>query len=127
MGGDDLLAEFIQNDWRKADLTDKQRAMLEYAEKLTLTPAMMTEDDINALRDVGWTDRDVLDIVMACAYFNFRVRVVDGLGLEVSDMTAVNSVRARENAATLAAEKGVTLPSDIWGVRDQAEATSTGG
>ena len=101
--------------------------MLEYAEKLTLTPAMMTEDDINALRDAGWTDRDVLDIVMACAYFNFRVRVVDGLGLDVSDMTAVNAVRARENAAALAAEKGVSLPSDIWGVREQAEAVGTGG
>ena len=52
--------------------------MLEFSEKLTLTPAMMTEDDIDALRAVGWDDRDVLDIVMACAYFNFRVRVVDG-------------------------------------------------
>ena len=101
--------------------------MLEYAEKLTLTPAMMTEGDIDALRDVGWTDRDVLDIVMACAYFNFRVRVVDGLGLQVSDMTAVNATRARTHAAELAAEKGVTLPGDIWGVREQAEATSTGG
>ena len=101
--------------------------MLEYTEKLTLTPAMMTEDDVNALRDVGWSDRDVLDIVMACAYFNFRVRVVDGLGLEVPDVSAVNAARAREHAAELAAEKGVSLPSDIWGVREQAEASSLGG
>ena len=101
--------------------------MLEYAEKLTLSPAMMTEDDINALRATGWDDRDVLDIVMACAYFNFRVRVVDGLGLQVSDNTAVNAIKAREHAASLAAEKGVSLPTDIWGVREQAEAASTGG
>ena len=97
--------------------------MLEYTEKLTLTPAMMTEDDINALRDTGWDDRDILDIVMACAYFNFRVRVVDGLGLEVSDRTAAMATQAREHAADLAAEKGVSLPSDIWGVREQAEAS----
>ena len=96
--------------------------MLEFSEKLTLTPAMMTEDDINALRAVGWDDRDVLDIVMACAYFNFRVRVVDGLGLEVSDATAERSTQAREHAAAMAAEKGVSLPGDIWGVREQAEA-----
>ena len=101
--------------------------MLEYAEKLTLTPAMMTEDDINALRATGWDDRDILDIVMACAYFNFRVRVVDGLGLEVSDTTAMNATKAREHAAELAVEKGVSLPSDIWGVREQAEAATTGG
>ena len=54
---------------------------------------------------------------MACAYFNFRVRVVDGLGLQVSDNTAVNAIKAREHAAALAAEKGVSLPTDIWGVR----------
>ena len=101
--------------------------MLEYTEKLTLTPAMITEDDINALRDAGWDDRDILDIVMACAYFNFRVRVVDGLGLEVPDASAANAARAREHASELAAEKGVTLPGDIWGVREQAEAASTGG
>ena len=101
--------------------------MLEYTEKLTLTPAMMTEDDVQSLRDVGWDDRDILDIVMACAYFNFRVRVVDGLGLEVSDISATNAARAREHAAELAAEKGVSLPGDIWGVREQAEAASIGG
>jgi len=48
---DDLNAEFIQNDWRKADLTVGERAMLEWAEKLSNTPAMMTEDDIQGLRD----------------------------------------------------------------------------
>ena len=96
--------------------------MLEFSEKLTLTPAMMTEDDIDALRAAGWTDRDVLDIVMACAYFNFRVRVVDGLGLEVPDMLVQWATKARDHAAELAMEKGVSLPGDIWGVREQAEA-----
>ena len=78
--------------------------MLEFTEKLTLTPAMMTEDDINALRATGWTDRDVLDIVMACAYFNFRVRVVDGLGLEIPDMLANRAAQSRNHAAELAAK-----------------------
>ena len=96
--------------------------MLEYAEKLTLSPAMMTEDDINALRDVGWDDRDILDIVMVCAYYNLRVRVVDGLGLELPDAWASAATRDREHAAELAAAKGVSLPADIWGVREQAEA-----
>jgi uncharacterized protein YciW len=117
------LAEFIQNDWRKADLTDGERAMLEYSEKLTLTPAMMEESDVQALRDAGWDDRDVLDIATACAYFNFRVRIVDGLGLEVSDTTAERATEAREHAKELAAEKGVKLPGDIWGVGEQAKAS----
>ena len=97
--------------------------MLEYSEKLTLTPAMMEEKDVQALRDAGWTDRDVLDIASACAYFNFRVRIVDGLGLETSDQTAERATEARDHAKKLAEEKGVILPGDIWGVGDQAKAS----
>ncbi len=95
--------------------------MLEYAEKLTLTPAMMTQDDVQGLRDAGWTDRDVLDIAMVCAYFNFRVRIVDGLGLELSDPAVERATQAREHAAAMAKDRGVELPEDIWGVTDQAK------
>ena len=121
VGGDDLTAEFIQNDWRKAKLTEAEYAMLEWAEKLTLTPALMTQEDTQNLRAVGWTDRDILDIASVCAYFNFRVRIVDGLGLEVSDQAAEQATRARENAKTVARGRGIELPKDIWGVESQAK------
>ena len=66
--------------------------MLEWAEKLTITPSAMTQDDIQKLRKVGWTDRDILDIAHVSAYFNYRVRMVDGLGLKVSDFAATTTV-----------------------------------
>ncbi len=125
VGGDNLTAEFIQNDWRKAKLTEAEYAMLEWAEKLTLSPAMMTDEDIQKLREVGWTDRDVLDIASVSAYFNFRLRMVDGLGLDVADENAVRSAEARERAAATAKEQGVTLPNDIWGVGEQAKKAKT--
>ena len=118
-GSDDLTAEFIQNDWRKADLNEAERAMLEWAEKLTLTPSAMTQEDIQALRHVGWTDRDILDIAQVSAYFNFRVRMVDGLGLEVPDAMIEFARGGRERAAQLAKEKGVQLPKDIWRIAEQ--------
>ena len=121
VGGDDLTAEFVQNDWRKAKLTEADFAMLEWAEKLTLTPAMMTQEDTQKLRDVGWTDRDILDIASVCAYFNFRVRIVDGLGLEVSDVAAERATQAREHAEAMARGHGVELPKDIWGGGEQAK------
>ena len=96
--------------------------MLEYSEKLTLTPAEMTQHDIQQLRDTGWTDRDILDIGSVCAYFNYRVRIVDGLGLEVSDQSAEGAMEAREQAGALAQERGVALPMDIWGVTEQANS-----
>jgi uncharacterized protein YciW len=99
------------------ELTPADYAMLEYAEKLTLTPSAMREDDVQRLRDAGWTDRDILDIVHVCAYFNFRVRVVDGLGLEVADWQIQRARAGAERAAELADERGVPMPRDLWGVR----------
>ena len=119
-GSDDLTAEFIQNDWRKADLNEAERTMLEWAEKLTLTPSAMTQEDIQALRNVGWTDRNILDIAQVCAFFNFRVRMVDGLGLEIPDQMIEFARGGRERAAQLAKDKGTDLPDDLWGVTRQA-------
>ncbi len=116
-----MTAEFIQNDWQKTKLTKAEYAMLEWAEKLTLAPATMAQEDIQQLRDVGWTDRDILDIAQVCAYFNFRVRIVDSLGLDVSDQGAVLAAQARVHAAAMAREQGVELPKDIWGVTKQAQ------
>ena len=116
-GGDDLLVEQVKDDWRQLELTEAERAMLEYVEKLTLTPTSMTEADVQRLRDAGWSDRDVLDIVHVCAYFNFRVRVVDGLGLELADWQVTRARAGSERAAKLAQERGVRMPSDPWRVR----------
>ena len=99
------------------ELTEAEHAMLEYAEKLTLTPSAMTEADVQKLRNVGWSDRDILDIVHVCAYFNFRVRVVDGLGLELGDWQIKRARAGAERAAALAKERGVDMPRDLWRVR----------
>lgn len=88
--------------------------MCEYAEKLTINPSGMTEADVLNLREVGWTDRDILDIVHVCAYFNFRVRVVDGLGLELSEQTMQSALQGRERAEALARERDVELPAPVW-------------
>jgi len=109
--------EQVKDDWRKMELSKAEYAMLEFAEKLTLTPSNMRQADVQKLRDAGWTDRDILDIVHVCAYFNFRVRVVDGLGLEVADWQIQRARAGAAHAAKLAEERGVAMPSDPWNVR----------
>jgi uncharacterized peroxidase-related enzyme len=109
--------EQVKDDWRQMELTEADYAMLEYAEKLTLTPSNMREEDVRKLRDVGWTDRDILDIVHVCAYFNFRARVVDGLGLEVADWQIQRARAGAQRAVKLAEERGVAMPSDPWEIR----------
>ena len=109
--------ERIKSDWRQMDLTEAERVMLEWVEKLTVAPSTCTQADIDGMRSVGWTDRDVLDIAQVCAYFNMRVRIVDGLGLEVDEWQIVRAKAGAESAAKLAAERGVEMPSDPWNVR----------
>jgi uncharacterized protein YciW len=99
------------------ELAEAEYAMLEFAEKLTLTPSHMREEDVQKLSNAGWTDRDILDIVHVCAYFNFRVRVVDGLGLEVADWQIQRARAGSARAAKLAEGRGVAMPSDPWKVR----------
>lgn len=116
-GGDDLSVEQVKSDWREMELTKAEYAMLEYAEKLTLTPSAISEADVQKLRDAGWTDRDILDIVHVCAYFNFRVRVVDGLGLDLGKWQLENARAGAHRAEKLAQEKGKKMPKDLWHVR----------
>ena len=59
--------------------------MLEYAEFLTLYPSSVTQEHVQELRDAGWTDADIIDIVHITAYFNYMVRIADGLGIELQD------------------------------------------
>ena len=57
--------------------------MLAYAEKLTAHPGDMVEADVEALRSVGFSDSDVLDICEVVAYYAYANRIVDGLGVSL--------------------------------------------
>lgn len=59
--------------------------MLEYAEKITLQPSQVTEKDVERLRQVGWNDRDILDIAALTCYRNFITRMADALGVELTE------------------------------------------
>lgn len=63
------------------DLSNRGRALLSYAAKLTRTPASMTEEDVGRLRAVGLRDEEILDVNMITSYFNFVNRLVQGLGV----------------------------------------------
>ena len=72
----------MEEDWRAAGLSPKRLAMLGYAVKLTRTPAAVSDDDVEALRAAGFSDRDILDIVEVVAYYAYANRIADGLGIE---------------------------------------------
>ena len=59
--------------------------MLSYADKLTRDPASMTSGNVDDLRAVGFSDRDILDICEVTAYYGYVNRIADGLGVELED------------------------------------------
>ncbi len=82
-------------DWRALELADDDRVMLEFAEKLTFQPAQIDQTDIDALREAGFDDLGIYDIVLVTAYRNFINRVNDGLGV------STEKVRARFGEITI--------------------------
>jgi uncharacterized peroxidase-related enzyme len=64
-------------------LTGRERALVDCARKLTLTPFDMVESDVEALRSAGLDDRAILDLAQCIGYINYVNRIVTGLGVEL--------------------------------------------
>ena len=62
-------------------LSPADRAMLDYAAKLTRTPDAMCQGDVQTLRAAGFSDADILDIAQIAGYFNYSNRIANGLGV----------------------------------------------
>lgn len=75
LSGDPALGEQMVMNYRAAQLTPKQKAMLDFAVKLTEQPAVIEEHDRQTLRDAGFSDRDIWDIAAVAAFFNMSNRV----------------------------------------------------
>lgn len=81
----DAFVHALVRDWRAAPLTDVDKALCQFAEKLTHTPARMTPDDLDILRSHGLDDRAIHDATQVISYFNYINRVADALGVEPED------------------------------------------
>ena len=70
------------SDYRAASLSPRELALCDFAVKLTHLAAEVDESDVDALRAVGLSDRDVSDAIQVVGYFNYVTRVADGVGIE---------------------------------------------
>jgi uncharacterized peroxidase-related enzyme len=73
----------IASDYRDADLTEAEIAMMAFAERVSVDAAGMTDTDSQTLRDHGFSDREIVDIAMAAAARNFYSRAVQALAVDV--------------------------------------------
>jgi uncharacterized peroxidase-related enzyme len=73
--GDPLLGEMMVQNYRAARLSKRQRAMLDFAVKLTVRPWEVEEADRDTLRRAGFSDRDIWDIASVAAFYNMTNRL----------------------------------------------------
>ncbi|HEX6301573.1 MAG TPA: peroxidase-related enzyme [Acidimicrobiia bacterium] len=78
---DPVLVERLAVNYRHVDLDPSDRAMLDFAVKLTRTPNECDQEDINCLREAGYSDHDILHIIEVTAIFNYNVRLASATGL----------------------------------------------
>ncbi len=75
LSGDPALGEMMAMNYRVADLSPRQRAMLDFAVKMTKEPWAIEDEDRARLREAGFTDRDIWDIGAVASFFNMTNRM----------------------------------------------------
>jgi uncharacterized peroxidase-related enzyme len=85
LSGDPILGEQLVMNYRTAELTPRLRAMLDFAALLTSASHTVEEQHRQSLRDVGFTDRDIWDIINVTGFFNMTNRVASGTAMVPND------------------------------------------
>ncbi|MCH7948003.1 MAG: peroxidase [candidate division Zixibacteria bacterium] len=84
---EDSLKNQLVTNFESADISDLDKAILNYAAKLTREPASISETDVSDFRakHAELTDHMLHDIVQVVSYFNYVNRLADGLGVELEE------------------------------------------
>jgi uncharacterized peroxidase-related enzyme len=88
LGGDldaEVTADYIATNWRHAGLDARRQAICAYAEKLTASPHLMTEADLEALAAVGLTREEVWDVAEIASMYNFTNRMALATGQQPNE------------------------------------------
>lgn len=106
------MAEVLAvKNWRESPGFDAQdRALLAFCEKFTFESGFMTADDLQSLRAVGYSEKQVLDIVLISGYRHYIARIADGVGIELDPMMqTVNDIVTTYSYGEDSGESPLTL------------------
>jgi uncharacterized peroxidase-related enzyme len=77
---DKVLPDVLIHNYRRAELSERERAILDFAVRLTKASYEMNEDDLQTLRSVGLSDEAIFEVAQVAAMFNFTNRLANSLG-----------------------------------------------
>jgi uncharacterized protein YciW len=114
----------LAHDHQSADVCEQDRAMLDYAAKLTHSPHQVGESDIQSLRDVGFDDTGILDICQVVSYYNYVNRLADGLGVQLEEFWSEEGLTiTREEFDRAVASRGEHAAGDHATAETEAGGT----
>ncbi|MBR9841882.1 MAG: peroxidase-related enzyme [Rhodobacteraceae bacterium] len=82
---DSLVADQVATNYRKADITPRQKAMLDFAMKVSNAAHTVSEDDYETLREHGFSDEDIWDIAGVTAFFGLSNRMANFTSMRPND------------------------------------------
>jgi uncharacterized peroxidase-related enzyme len=85
LSGDPMLGEALVMNYRVADLSARQRAMLDFSVRMTEASATIEERHRDELRKVGFTDRDIWDIAATAGFYNMTNRMASAVDMRPND------------------------------------------
>ena len=86
------MQALANGDLAGAGLSDAERGLLEYVSKVTEAAYRTTHEDVQKLRDLGWTEPQIAEAVYITAMFAFFNRVADAFGIEPQNYLAMNQM-----------------------------------
>jgi len=78
---DKELVAALEDDYRKAPLSEQEKVMLDYVVQITRDATRISPADHEGLRAVGFDDKGILQITLIASWFNYINRVADALGV----------------------------------------------
>lgn len=99
--GDPVLGDMVEHNYRVASLSPKQKAMLDFAVKLTETPDKIEQGDRDLLQQFGFSDRDIWDISAVAAFFNMSNRLASAVDMRPNDEYYVMARAKPESGAAV--------------------------
>lgn len=86
------MQALAQGDLAGAGLSEAERGLLEYVSKVTEAAYRTTHEDVQRLRDLGWTEPQIAEAVYITAMFAFFNRVADAFGIEPQNYLQMNQL-----------------------------------
>jgi len=101
--------EAVLEDYRSAPVSDAERALFAFIEKMNRESTAIDQRDVDMVRAAGWTDEALYDAITVCALFNFYNKWIDATG--VGDMPAAAYAASGERLATLGYARPAESPA----------------